>query len=178
MEVGRVTVVRRLIVVRHAKSAWPAEVDDHDRPLAKRGRRDAPAAGRWLRGCGHVPDLVLCSTAVRARRTWELAAAALDAPPPVVHDMNLYHAGARELLDTLRRTAPGTETVLLVGHNPAVQELVLSVARTAADDALARAREKFPTCAIAVLEWQGSWAFLGPGVARLTAFEVARGQRT
>lgn len=167
--------VRRLVILRHAKSAWPPELDDHDRPLAKRGRRDAPVAGQWLRGYGYVPDLVLCSTAVRARRTWELAAEALDARPPVVHDTELYHASAGELMDAVRRTAPETRTLLLVGHNPGLQELVLTLAAESVHEGLARAREKFPTCAIAVLEWQGRWASLGPRGALLTDFKVARG---
>ena len=64
---------RRLVLLRHAKSDWPDDVPDHERPLARRGRRDAPAAGRWLRKSGYVPDLVLCSTARRARETWQLA---------------------------------------------------------------------------------------------------------
>lgn len=173
----QVARARRLVVLRHAKSAWPPDVDDHDRPLAKRGMRDAPAAGEWLRSAGHVPDLVLCSTAARARLTWERAAASLGARPPVVHDESLYHADAPELLDAVRSVAPDTGCVLLVGHNPAVQELVLALAAGSPGDALVRAGEKFPTCAIAVLERQGSWASLGPGGAVLTALVVARGER-
>ncbi|MDQ0711860.1 phosphohistidine phosphatase SixA [Streptomyces luteogriseus] len=67
--------LRHLIVLRHAKSAWPLDVVDHERPLAPRGRRDAPAAGRALADADLLPDLALCSTALRARRTWDLAAA-------------------------------------------------------------------------------------------------------
>src|ERR1035441_5301802 len=73
---------RQLVLLRHAKSAW-LDVPDHDRPLAKRGLRDAPGAGRWLRQAGYVPDLVVCSTARRTSETWELAAAELGASPPV-----------------------------------------------------------------------------------------------
>ena len=73
---------RKLMVLRHAKSAWP-DVPDHERPLARRGQRDAPVMGRWLRAAGHVPDQVLCSTARRARETWQLAQAGLGATPQV-----------------------------------------------------------------------------------------------
>ncbi|MFE3642500.1 SixA phosphatase family protein [Streptomyces sp. NPDC059169] len=169
--------LRRLVVLRHAKSAWPPDLDDHDRPLAERGVRDAPAAGEWLQGSGNVPDLVLCSTAVRARRTWALAAEPLGGRPTVVHDAGLYHADAPQLLDAVRGVAPDTGCVLLVGHNPAVQELVLTLAAGTGGDALVRAREKFPTCAIAVLEVRGPWTSLGPGCAVLTDLVVARGER-
>lgn len=86
--------LRRLVVLRHAKSAWPDGVADHERPLAPRGRRDAPAAGRWLREAGCVPDLVVCSTAGRTRQTWDLVSDELDATMPVTHDARLYRASA------------------------------------------------------------------------------------
>ncbi|CAM5605305.1 Phosphohistidine phosphatase OS=Streptomyces griseomycini OX=66895 GN=FHS37_004000 PE=4 SV=1 [Streptomyces griseomycini] len=85
--------LRRLVVLRHAKSARPEGVADHERPLAPRGRRDAPAAGRALAEADCLPGLALCSTAVRARRTWELAAAQWGTPPPVRFDRRLYAAG-------------------------------------------------------------------------------------
>ncbi|MFZ0755940.1 MAG: histidine phosphatase family protein, partial [Trebonia sp.] len=85
---------RRLVLLRHAKSDWP-DVPDQDRPLAKRGRRDAPVAGGWLGRSGYVPDAVVCSTARRARETWELAADGLAralpvAAPPVRYEPRVY----------------------------------------------------------------------------------------
>ncbi|WP_043263176.1 histidine phosphatase family protein [Streptomyces sp. CT34] len=168
---------RRLVVLRHAKSAWPPDVDDHDRPLAGRGRRDAPAAGRWLRDADCVPDLVVCSTAVRARQTWELAAAQLPDPPPVRHDPRLYDADPADVLAVVRETPDDVRTLLLVGHNPAAQEVVLRCAAQALGDALDRAREKFPTSAIAVLAQRGTWSAAGPRTALLTDFAVPRGAR-
>lgn len=167
--------VRRLVVLRHAKSARPPDVDDHDRPLAKRGRRDAPAAGRWLRAAGCVPDLVVCSTAARARQTWELAAAQLPAPPPVRYDPRLYDADDAELLAVVSETPDSVRTLLLVGHNPAAQDLVLLLAEEALSDALERTREKFPTCAIAVLAQHGGWPAAAPRSALLTDLAVPRG---
>ncbi|MGW1377540.1 SixA phosphatase family protein [Streptomyces sp. NPDC002446] len=169
--------MRRLVVLRHAKSAWPPDVADHERPLAKRGRRDAPAAGRWLRDAGCVPDLVVCSTAARARQTWERAAARLTAPPPVRHDPRLYAAEADELLAVVRETPDSVRTLLLVGHNPAAQDLVLLLAEEGLGDALERTREKFPTCAVAVLTQRGAWAAAAPRTALLTDLAVARGQK-
>ncbi|MEU5208645.1 histidine phosphatase family protein [Streptomyces sp. NPDC020742] len=169
------TDVRRLVVLRHAKSARPPGMADHERPLAARGERDAPAAGRWLRTADCIPDLVICSTATRARQTWELAAAQLPAPPPVRHEPRLYAADATDLLAVVRETPDTVRTVLLVGHSPSVQELVLLLAQEALSDALERAREKFPTCALAVLAQHDPWPGAAPRGALLTDLAVARG---
>ncbi|MFJ2261048.1 SixA phosphatase family protein [Streptomyces sp. NPDC087844] len=170
--------LRRLVVLRHAKSAWPDDVPDHERPLASRGRRDAPAAGRVLAGADCLPDLALCSTAVRARETWELAAAQWGTPPPVRHDARLYAAEVPELLEAVREAPAEAETLLLVGHNPGLEELVLTLAGDSLDDALDDVRTKFPTSAIAVLTWHGTgWASLAPGTALLTDMMVARGKK-
>jgi phosphohistidine phosphatase len=169
------SAARRLVLLRHAKSAWP-DVADHERPLARRGRRDAPVAGRWLRAAGRAPDRVICSTARRARETWQLAAAELDASPSVSFDQRVYGAAAGELLDLAREIAPRARTLLIVGHDPAMQELALSLASARAGDAdaLERVRFKFPTAAIAVLEFTGAWQGLRSQQARLTAFVVPR----
>jgi phosphohistidine phosphatase len=166
---------RQLIVLRHAKSAWPDGVPDHDRPLAGRGRRDAPAAGRWLAESGHVPDRVLCSTAQRARETWELAEAELGAHPKTVYEDRVYGATADELLDLAHEMPESVRTLMLVGHDPAMRELTLELASpTQPDDAGAEALErvafKFPTAAIAVLSFGDKWSALGPGHAELASF--------
>lgn len=167
--------LRRLVVLRHAKSARPEGVTDHERPLAPRGVRDAPAAGRALADAGTLPGLALCSTAVRARRTWELAAATWGTPPPVRYDPRLYHADVPELLDVIHEAPARVATLLLVGHNPGLEDLVLTLASDGLDDTLDRVRVKFPTSAIAVLSWRGSrWRDLTPGSALLTSLTVPR----
>jgi phosphohistidine phosphatase len=169
---------RRLVVLRHAKSAWPDGVADHKRPLAPRGRRDAPAVGRALVAADLRPDLALCSTAVRARQTWELAAAEWATPPPVRHDRGLYGADVPELLATVHEVPDEVRTLLLIGHNPGLEELVLTLAGDSLDDALDEVRTKFPTSAIAVLTWYGdTWRSLGPGMALLTDMTVPRGKK-
>ncbi|WP_328946779.1 histidine phosphatase family protein [Streptomyces sp. NBC_00250] len=177
---------RRLLVLRHAKSAWPEGVADRDRPLGPRGLRDAPAAGRFLAENGGLPDLVLCSPARRARHTWELAAAELDSPVPSRHDPRLYGADGPDLLDVLHGVPDEVATLLLVGHNPGFQDLILLLAAGAdgaagaagADkDVLDRVRTKFPTSAIAVLTWYGTWTDLRPGEALLTDLAIPRGVR-
>ena len=178
---------RKLVLLRHAKSAWP-DVPDHERPLARRGQRDAPAMGRWLRAAGHLPDQVLCSTARRARETWQLAQAGLGATPPVSFDGRAYQASAGQLLDLVRRAPPAARTFLIVGHDPAVPELALTLAATPPGPAGAgsdtappamfdRMRAKFPTAAIAILEFTGNWDQLAPGSARLTRFVTPRDLR-
>ncbi|GAA5036617.1 SixA phosphatase family protein [Streptomyces siamensis] len=170
--------LRRLVVLRHAKSAWPADVPDHERPLAARGRRDAPAAGRALAGADWLPDLALCSTAVRARQTWELAAEQWGTPPPVRFDRRLYGADAPELLAAVREVPERVRTLLLIGHNPGLEDLVLDLAGDGLDDTLDQVRTKFPTSAVAVLAWHGgSWQELAPSVALLTDVTVPRGKK-
>jgi phosphohistidine phosphatase len=176
---------RTLLLMRHAKSAWP-EVPDHDRPLARRGQRNAPAIGRWLRAADHVPDQVICSTARRARETWQLTQAGLGVTPAVAFDDGVYQASAPQLLDLIRQAPPGTGTLLVIGHDPAIPELALSlvsatppivagvVSYTAPSAVFYRMREKFPTAAIAIFEFTGHWHQLSPGSARLTYFVTPR----
>ena len=171
---------RTLLLFRHAKSAWP-DVADHDRPLARRGIRAAPVMGRWLREAGLLPGQVLCSTARRARETWQYAQPGLAATPPVTFDARIYEGAAADLLALIREVPPATGTLLLVGHNPAIEDLALLLAAAPGAAAgpgpggsrpgdLERMRSKFPTAAIAVLESAGTWPGLAPGRARLTAF--------
>jgi phosphohistidine phosphatase len=167
---------RRLVLLRHAKSDWP-DVADHERPLAKRGRRDAPVAGRWLGRSGYVPDVVVCSTARRARQTWELASAGLaeaadGAAPPVRYEPRVYEATVLGLLMLVREFPDDERTVLIVGHNPGLAELAVGLASPPPEPPSA-----FPTSAIAVLGFAGDWASAGPGEARLLAFAVPADMR-
>lgn len=137
--------------------------------------------GGWLRTVGYVPDRVLCSTALRARETWEFAQAALGASPPVKFENRVYGASAPELLDLIHRTPGAAKTLLIVGHDPGIPELAFMLAGAAepGPGAVARAtvermKAKFPTAAIAVLELTRSWNQLDPGAARLTAFVTPR----
>jgi phosphohistidine phosphatase len=165
---------RHLILLRHAKSAWPDDVPDHERPLAPRGRRDAPGAGRWLSKSGYMPDRVLCSTARRTRETWQLAEEKLGAHPQAVFEDRVYGASSAELLDLARQTPEDVRTLLIVGHDPAMRGLTLDLASEQPSDAeaeaLGRVRVKYPTAAIAVLAFTVGWSGLSPGGARLTNF--------
>lgn len=157
---------RRLVIVRHAKSDWTDGGPDADRPLAARGRADAPALGRWLGDQVGRIDLVLCSPAVRARQTWQLAAAELDPVPPVRQDERLYGAGAAELLAIIRDLPAAAGTALLVGHNPGLADLVRLLSGEPVE---------LKTAAVAVLRWPGTWSDAAPRTAELAGRAKPRG---
>jgi phosphohistidine phosphatase len=151
---------RTLILLRHAKSDWSGTEPDVRRPLAARGRRQAPQAGRWLAENVDHLDLAVVSPAVRARQTWALVAAELTPAPPTTVDDRVYAASGRLLLSVVRELPPAVDTVVLVGHNPGVEDLALDL--TGEPVAL-------PTSAIAVVSWPGSWSTAGVGSAVLAA---------
>jgi phosphohistidine phosphatase len=162
---------RRLMLLRHAKSGWPDDVPDQDRPLAKRGRHDAPVIGRWLHDHGYLPEVVLCSTARRTRQTWELLAPELVSPelagaPAVTFEPRAYEASAMTLLYLARELPASCRTALLIGHNPAISELAADLTQPHAGTPARR----FPTAAVAVLEFTGPWPDLAPASARLLDF--------
>jgi phosphohistidine phosphatase len=142
--------------------------------------------GRWLRAAGLVPDRVLCSTARRARETWRLAQTGLGAAPPVSFERGIYEGAAAGLLTLIRQVPSATTALLVIGHNPAIEDLAVMLADGGSEDeassrpgaatpgALDRMRVKFPTAAIAVLDFAGAWPSLAPGQARLTAFVTPR----
>ncbi|WP_042378173.1 SixA phosphatase family protein [Streptacidiphilus melanogenes] len=167
----------RLIVLRHAKSAWPEGVPDLERPLAERGLRDAPRMGAWLRQAGLRPELVICSPARRTRQTWELTSRTLGAEPIVAFEPRVYGAEVEELLEVLREVPDGVGTVLVVAHFPGVQGLVLELVGgpvASSTPALARLHEKFPTAGAAVVDLPAGWAGLRRGTGTLAAFTVPR----
>lgn len=167
---------RRLVLLRHAKSDWPAGVPDRERPLGKRGRAEAPAAGRWLAAAGLVPDLALVSSALRTQQTWDLVAAQLGEDVPARLTDELYESGVAGSLDLVRGLPPDISTALVVGHNPTTESLALLL-EDGSGPAADRSRMvgKYPTGGIAVLHLQvPTWSELGQGTARLTAFAVPR----
>jgi phosphohistidine phosphatase len=161
--------MKQLFLLRHAKSSWDdPELDDHDRPLAPRGRRATELIAKYLRREGIVPDLVLCSSALRTRQTLERIAPAWGDDVRVEVEAELYAASAGELLERLRAVADDVESVMLIGHNPGIEELALSLAGSG--DELPALRRKYPTAALATLEVDGPWRDLAPGGAELTDF--------
>ena len=150
--------MKTLMLLRHAKSSWDDEsLSDHDRPLNRRGKKDAPAMGRLLLRENLVPETILSSTAVRARKTAEAVAKALKRKNGVTLLESLYLAPAGKLLAEAQAHAPEpTLRVLLVAHNPGMEDLV---------EILSGRRERFPTAALAVFELGiDRWAELALGV--------------
>lgn len=161
-----------LFLLRHAKSAWddPA-LDDHDRPLNKRGRAAAAAMGAWMEGQGIKPDLVLCSTARRARQTLERVLPHLGAPR-VDHETSLYLASSSRLIARLRRVERGVDAVLLVGHEPGIGQAAVALSGSgSAPDDVALMRAKFSTGALAWITFETQeWSGIGCGNGQLKKF--------
>ncbi|MDX6355663.1 MAG: phosphohistidine phosphatase [Streptomyces sp.] len=161
---------RTIVLLRHAKADWPTG-PDHERPLADRGRQDAPAAGRRLVDDGIGLDLALCSTAARTRETWKLAAHELEQRPRTVYEERLYDASLGELIALVNETPDDIGSLLLVGHNPGMHGLADALAGSAEGDTQTRMNQTgFPTAAFAVLTFAGSWKSVEHGVARLVNF--------
>ena len=149
-----------VILLRHGKSDWSGGEPDHLRPLARRGRRQVPEAGRWLANNAGTIDLAVVSPAVRTRETWRLAAAELAVPPPTREEARVYAGSASSLLDVVRELPEELATVVLVGHNPGVEDLVAS---------LTGRRVPMPTSALAVIDVPGPWAAVADAAGVLRA---------
>ncbi|HEY9523339.1 MAG TPA: histidine phosphatase family protein [Thermopolyspora sp.] len=151
-----------LIVLRHAKAVHVAGMADFERPLTEQGELDARRAGAVLGRLGPAPDLVLCSPAVRARRTAELALTEFAPAAPIRHERGIYLAEPEELLDLVRLVDADVRTLLLVGHNPGVHELIRALTGDTDD-------RRFPPGAFAAIEAENGWADLWPGGGRAVA---------
>ena len=196
--------MRRLMLLRHAKSDRPGGMADHDRPLNGRGRDEAPLVGTYLAHNGLVPDRVLCSTSERTRETWDLVAGSLAdavtsasasaaAPsarpaktarkkasrspkrPPVDFDARLYAAEPQTILALLRETPPKVHSLLVVGHNPGIHEAALALIASGDVEARERLHEKFPTSGLAVIDFAlDEWTKLHARSGRLDRFVTPR----
>jgi phosphohistidine phosphatase len=168
--------MRRLILFRHAKSDWSAgDSDDASRDLSPRGKRAAPPMGAWIAGRGFIPDLVLCSPAVRARATWRLAKAAFTPTPKTEIENDIYAASPDALLAVVRKTPASVQTLMIVGHNPGLEQFVEMLASKGDPEARRNLSQKFPTAAIAVLDLPyDDWVSVAPGCARLDRFVTPR----
>lgn len=163
---------RTLILLRHAKSDYPPGAADHDRPLAKRGIREAGLAGDWLRS--HAPgiDQVLCSTATRTRETLERTGISA----PVRYLDELYDAMPGSVIATINTVAADINTLLVIGHEPAMSNVALGLAGVRGTDPRVEARvaTKFPTSGIAVLLVENTWRRLELSGGSLVGFHVPR----
>jgi phosphohistidine phosphatase len=172
------TPEKQLFVLRHAKSSWDDPVlDDHERPLAPRGVRAVKVLNKYVHDHGIQPAQVLCSTSRRTRETL----AGVNPGGETLIESELYDATCASLIERLRRVPEATPSVMLIGHNPAMQMLVLRLTgangdahgnRTIGpmDGDLADLQRKFPTGALATLKFDCEWSELGPGCAMLSDY--------
>ncbi len=168
--------MRRLILLRHAKSDWsePGR-SDHARILARRGRETAPRVGRYMASQALRPNHAIVSTAARARETWQLVAAELPAPPSVRLDERIYNALPEAILEAIAEAPAGAKTLVVVGHNPGLQELAVMLAGSGDTSVRRQLAEKFPTAALAIIDFDaGDWAALRPHRGRLAGFVTPR----
>ncbi|MCO6188100.1 histidine phosphatase family protein [Rhizobium sp. L1K21] len=161
---------KQLFLFRHAKSAWPDGVADHERPLAERGVKAAPLMAAYMRAEGLVPDLALVSTARRTQETWALVEPAMSGVERR-DEARLYEAHAEDLLRLVHETGEHVEKLMLVGHNPGLEILALQIMRPTPSEAEEQLKRKFPTAALAVLTVETErWADLSADGATLTRF--------
>ena len=172
------SATKQLFLLRHAKSSWDDPgLGDHERPLSPRGARAVRVLAEHLRVSAIEPALVLCSTARRTRETYE----GVKPGGELLIEPELYGADASSVLERLTRLPQETDSVMVIGHNPAMQVLVLRLAGGGANPSdqggpvaeasdLSEVQHKFPTGALATLNFECAWGELAPGRARLTAF--------
>lgn len=168
--------MKRLLLLRHAKSV-PAdpEIEDHERELTARGREDAPKIGRYIKTHKHVPELVLASSSRRTTQTAELVVAEFSGSSTIEYQDDLYLAGARKLQSAIQGAPESVATLLVVGHNPGMEQLAASLAREPVKrkerDRFDLIEEKFPTAALAVLDFDARrWRDVAAGQGVLIDF--------
>jgi phosphohistidine phosphatase len=160
----------RLLLLRHAKAVPQGVLADENRPLADRGRTDTPLVAEFAAGHGLVPDLVLVSPALRTRETWELFAPAFRSPPAYRTEPRLYSAPAERILYLLREIPAETKSLMLVGHNPGLEDLARILIGSGETDALIRFGGSMPTASLAAIALPGAWPRIEPRTGKLEFF--------
>lgn len=165
----------RLLMLRHAKSAWPDGVADEERPLNGRGRAAATLMGDYLAEAKLIPDLALVSTARRAQETWALVGVRLPLQPETRSIAELYAASGGQILDVLQAVEPASRTVLILAHNPGMQDLALALSGGGDVASRESMAAKYPTAGLAVIDFPAAqWRDVGRGMGRLDRFVTPR----
>lgn len=163
--------MRRLLILRHAKSDWPSGLTDFDRPLAARGRISAPLMGRYLKSEHLLPDFAIISSARRTAETWALLEPELGEAVPHRFERRIYEAPYEDLLDVIKAVPAEVQTLLLVGHNPGSEELASAMIGYGDRFAAQRMQRKFPTAGLAVVDFEAqAWAEIAEQSGRLDRF--------
>lgn len=164
-------LMRRLMLLRHAKSSWPPNLADRDRPLAARGREAAPLMGGYLAEQLLLPDLVLISPAKRTVETWELVQPMLPEKPATQFEPRIYEAPTERLFKVVQDVEPAVRTLMMIGHNPGFEALAGKLTSHGDRYAAARMSAKYPTCGLAVIDFDiEDWRDLAPRSGRLDRF--------
>ena len=162
--------MRRLMLLRHAKAVPQGGLADENRPLAERGRSDMPAVAAFAAAQALVPELVLVSSALRTRETWELLLPAFGAAPAHRIEARLYAAPAEQVFYIIRETAPEIQSLMLIGHNPGLEDAARILTGSGEIDALIRFGGTMPTSSLAVIDLSGGWGDLQERTGRLEFF--------
>ena len=167
----------RLSLLRHAKSSWDdPELSDHERQLTRRGTKAASRIGRYIAENDLSPELILCSDAIRARATLALVLAALEqAAPETTITEKLYLAAPDDILSTIEHEAGEASHVMVIGHNPGLHALALSLPATGPHKALTQLAMKYPTAALAHITFDAnSWTDIAPATGELQSYITPR----
>lgn len=163
--------MRRLLILRHAKSDWPPGHSDFDRPLAARGKLAAPMMGRYLKQEGLIPDLAIVSSARRTVETWALVHPELGEIVPHRLEKRIYEAPYESLVEVIKAVPDEVRTLLLVGHNPGSEELAEAMTGYGDRFAAQRMQTKYPTAGLCVLDFDSEhWSGITERSARLDRF--------
>jgi phosphohistidine phosphatase len=167
--------MKRLILFRHAKSDWPAGVDDLERPLNARGREAAPRMGHYLAQEGLLPDLAVVSPALRTRETFTLSMEAFEPVagevPQMLIEPRIYESRPEQLLEVIRETSDDVHMLMMVGHNPGTHELARRLTGFGDRYAFSRLTQKYPTAGVTVLDFDvEAWRDVGEREGRLDRF--------
>lgn len=163
--------MRRLLLLRHAKSDWPDGTEDALRPLAERGIGDAPEMGQAIVRNKLIPDFAMVSAALRTRQTWDLVSSQFGREVPVRFENGLYAASEKTIIEFVRSAPSDAKTLMMVGHNPGMERLARSFAKSGDADAIRRVEKKYPTCGLAVIELPiDEWKNIAPPAGRLEMF--------
>jgi phosphohistidine phosphatase len=175
---GKIDVasMRRLMLLRHAKSdrSLPG-MRDRDRPLAPRGEVAAARIGTYMAHHSLLPDRTICSTAIRTRATWTLVSKQFERSPPTSFEDRIYEAAPAAILEALRETPHDVHALLVIGHNPGMQDVAGQLIASGDVEARERLREKFPTTGLAVIDFAfDDWSKLHRRAGRLDRFVTPR----
>jgi phosphohistidine phosphatase len=167
--------MRRLMLLRHAKSDRAPGVEDHVRPLNARGREAAPGVGEWLAQQQLFPDLIVCSTARRTRQTCELLVPSFPKSTRVVFEDKLYLAERDEIIALVQALPHAVACAMLIGHNPGLQEAAIALAGSGDVDLRRQLHGKFPTAALAIIDFpRDDWGEVRAGSGRLDRYRTPK----